>query len=79
MPGGIGTVKAELIEIPIADWSAMDRLEGYPRLLYDRKLIPATLEDGSTVEAWVNVMNNLPQQAEIIAGGDWKNRKREAR
>lgn len=73
VPGGTGTVKAELVEIPRADWPAMDRLEGYPRL-YDRKLIPATLEDGSTVTAWVYVMNNLPQQAEIIAGGDWKNR-----
>ena len=74
VPGGTGTVKAELVEIPCADWPDMDRLEGYPRLLYDRKLIPATLEDGSTVEAWVYVMNNLPQQAEVIASGDWKNR-----
>ena len=73
VPGDNGTVKAELVEIPRADWPAMDRLEGYPRL-YNRKLIPATLEDGSTVTAWVYVMNNLPQQAEIIAGGDWKNR-----
>ena len=49
----------------------MDRLKGSPRL-YDRQLIPATLEDGSTVEAWVYVMNNIPEQAKVIDSGDWK-------
>ena len=73
VPGETGKVKAELIEIPFADWPAMDRLEGYPRL-YDRQLIPATLEDGSTVDAWVYVMNNIPEQAKVIACGDWKSR-----
>ena len=71
---GDNTVKAELIEIPIEDWEGVDRLEGYPRM-YDRQLIPATLPDNSTVEAWVYVMNELPKQAKVIAGGDWKNRK----
>ena len=47
----------------------MDRLERCPRL-YDRQLIPATLEDGSTVEAWVYVMNNIPEQTKVIAGRD---------
>ena len=74
VPGKTGTVKAELIEIPIADWPDMDRLEGYPRL-YDRMLVPATLEDGGTVEAWVYVMNQIPPQAKVIASGDWKNRE----
>ena len=73
-PEGDTTVHAELIEIPIADWPAMDRLEGYPRL-YDRMLVPATLEDGSTVEAWVYVMNTIPAQAKVIPSGDWKNRE----
>ena len=73
-PEGNATVRAELIEIPIADWPAMDQLEGYPRL-YDRMLVPATLEDGGTVEAWVYVMNNIPPQAKVIASGDWKNRE----
>ena len=73
VPGDTGTVKAELIEIPIADWPAMDRLEGYPRL-YDRLLIPATLAEGGTVEAWVYMMNNIPPQATVIATGDWKSR-----
>ena len=74
VPEGDGVVKAELIEIPIADWPAVDRLEGYPRL-YDRMLVPATLEDGDTVEAWVYVMDNIPPQAKVIASGDWKNRE----
>ena len=73
-PEGDTTVHAELIEIPITDWSAMDRLEGYPRL-YDRMLVPATLADGSTVEAWVYVMNTIPAQARVIPSGDWKNRE----
>ena len=73
VPGDTGTVKAELIELPIADWPAMDQLEGYPRL-YDRLLIPATLAEGGTVEAWVYVMNNIPPQAKVIASGDWKSR-----
>ena len=38
-------------------------------------LIPATLADGGTVEAWVYVMNNIPPQAKVIASGDWKNRE----
>ena len=32
-PEGDTAVHAELIEIPIADWPAMDRLEGYPPVL----------------------------------------------
>ena len=73
-PEGDNTVHAELIEIPIADWPAMDRLEGYPRF-YDRLLVPATLADGSTVEAWVYVMNTIPQQAKPIPSGSWKARE----
>lgn len=74
MPAGSTQVKAELMEIPMEDWAAVDRLEGYPRL-YDRMLVPATLADGSTVEAWVYVMNTIPAQAKVIASGDWKNRE----
>ena len=73
-PEGDATVRAELIEIPIADWPAMDHLEGYPRL-YDRMLVPATLEDGSTVKAWVYVMNIIPSQAKVIPSGSWKDRE----
>lgn len=74
MPAGSTQVKAELMEIPMENWAAVDQLEGYPRL-YDRMLVPATLADGSTVEAWVYVMNTIPAQAKVIASGDWKNRE----
>lgn len=75
VPGETGTVRAELMEIPAADWPAVDRLEGYP-LLYGRRQITAVPDDGGPVEAWVYVMNELPPGAKIIPGGDWKNRDR---
>ena len=71
MPEGDGVVKAELIEIPLADWADVDRLEGYPRL-YDRQLLQATLADGSEATGWVYVMTELPEQAKVIESGDWK-------
>ena len=64
-------VKAELIEIPLADWADVDRLEGYPRL-YDRQLLQATLADGGETTGWVYIMNALPEQAKVIESGDWK-------
>ena len=71
---GETTVHAELIEIPFEDWPSVDRLEGYPRL-YDRKLIHATLADGSADTGWVYIMNNLPASAKVIQSGDWKKRE----
>ena len=71
VPEGDGVVKAELIEIPITDWAAVDGLEGYPRL-YDRQLYSATLADGTEVSGWVYIMNNLPPMATVIPGGGWK-------
>ena len=64
-------VKAELIEIPIVDWAAVDRLEGYPRL-YDRQLFPAKLADGTKVSGWIYIMHTLPHMAKVIESGDWK-------
>ena len=72
-PEGETTVVVELIEIPFSDWASVDRLEGYPRL-YDRELLDFTLDDGSTVQAWVYIMNRLPPHARIIPSGDWKAR-----
>lgn len=47
MLAGSTQIKAELMEIPMEDWVAMDRLEGYPRL-YDRQLCRVRLlDDGS--------------------------------
>ena len=68
---GNTSVKAELIEIPIADWAAVDRLECYPRL-YDCQLISCTLADGTTDTGWIYIMNNLPPMATVIKGGEWK-------
>ena len=70
-PEGNTTIQAELIEIPIADWVAVDRLEGYPRL-YDRQLISCTLPDGTTDTGLIYIMNNLPPMAKVINSGDWK-------
>ena len=71
VPEGENTVAAELIEIPFEDWEAVDRLEGYPRL-YDRLMFPAKLEDGTEVSGWVYVMHNLPEMAQVIESGSWK-------
>ena len=71
MPVGNTIVKAELIEIPLADWADIDRLEGYPRL-YDRQLLQATLADGSEATGWVYIMTELPEQAKVIESGSWK-------
>ena len=71
VPEGDSVVKAELIEIPIEDWAAVDRLEGYPRL-YDRQLMQAMLADGGEATGWVYIMNSLPPMATVIESGDWK-------
>ena len=71
VPEGDSVVKAELIEIPIEDWAAVDRLEGYPRL-NNRQLYLAKLADGTEFSGWVYVMHNLPEMAQIIESGSWK-------
>ena len=71
VPEGDGVVNAELIEIPLADWADIDRLEGYPRL-YDRQLLQATLADGSEATGWVYIMTELQEEAKVIESGSWK-------
>ena len=71
VPEGENTVAAELIKIPFEDWEAVDRLEGYPRL-YDRLMFPAKLIDGTDTTGWVYVMHNLPEMAQVIESGSWK-------
>ena len=71
VPKGENTVAAELIEIPFEDWEAVDRLEGYPRL-YDRLMFPAKFTDGTDTTGWVYVMHNLPEMAQVIERGSWK-------
>ena len=70
-PEGENTIHAELIEIPLRDWFAIDRLEGYPKL-YDRQLYPCTLSDGTTDSGWIYIMHTLPSAASIIENGSWK-------
>ena len=70
-PEGNTTINAELIEIPLSAWEAIDRLEGYPRL-YDRQLFLCTLSDGTTDIGWIYIMNNLPPMEKVIKSGDWK-------
>lgn len=72
-PEGDTVVVAEVIEVTLADWAGIDHLEGYPKL-YDHKFITATLADDTPIEAWVYIMNELPQQAKVITSGDWKAR-----
>lgn len=40
--------------------------------MYDRRLYPATLTDGTKIKAWVYIMVTLPPQAKVIPSGDWK-------
>lgn len=70
---GSGTVHGEIMEVPIADWPGIDRLEGYPRL-YDREEIEVVLEDGTADRGWVYVMNDVSEMAKVIPGGNWKGR-----
>ena len=70
---GGAPVRAEYIQIPYDNWAAIDQLEGYPHL-YDRRRCAATLDDGSTVFGWVYIMKSLPEGADVIVSGDWKQR-----
>lgn len=70
---GLMSVTAELITIPIEDLPRIDRLEGYPDL-YDRKVIDATLDDGTKASGWVYIMTELPRHATQIPSGRWKER-----
>ena len=73
VPEGETPVAVELIEIPLSDWAGVDRLEGYPKY-YDRELLDFTLADGTSVQAWIYIMTQLPPRAKVISGGDWKKR-----
>ncbi|MGN0866428.1 MAG: gamma-glutamylcyclotransferase [Oligosphaeraceae bacterium] len=59
-----------------ATFARMDQLEGCP-CLYRRERVQARL-GGETVEAWVYVMNRLPEEAKVIPGGDWREWRRRA-
>ena len=73
VPDSQGVVRAEFVVLPVADWPAIDRLEGYPTL-YGRQKIKARLPDGNVEVGWVYVINKLPVQAKVMEGGDWTRR-----
>ena len=66
-----GEVQTELLTVTQATLSRMDRLEGCPSL-YRRERVTATLSGGGVAEAWVYVMNRLPQGAKVIGSGEWR-------
>ena len=35
-------------------------------------MFPAKLEDGTEVSGWVYVMHNLPEMAQVIKSGSWR-------
>lgn len=68
-------VVGELLTVDDDGFASMDRLEGYPRL-YRREKIMVFTEQGTRSQAWVYIMNRLPECAKLIEGGDWRNRNR---
>ena len=68
-------IVGEILTVDDEGFASMDRLEGYPRL-YRREEIFVYPSTGGRVKAWVYIMNSLPANAKIIAGGDWRNRLR---
>lgn len=68
---GAFAVSGEVLEVAEETFARLDRLEGYPHL-YDRKRVPVLIEDGSRVEAWVYVLQRLPERATVIECGDWR-------
>jgi gamma-glutamylcyclotransferase (GGCT)/AIG2-like uncharacterized protein YtfP len=62
------------------DWkhkfAEADYIEGCPHI-YRRKVIAATLSDGTTLPAWVYFREEDPSNAKLIPSGDWKKRNDE--
>ena len=73
---GEAKIVGELLTVDAEGFASMDRLEGYPRL-YRREQIDVFTLGGGRVRAWVYIMNSLPKDAKVIAGGDWRNRRRD--
>jgi gamma-glutamylcyclotransferase (GGCT)/AIG2-like uncharacterized protein YtfP len=79
---GDDTIVGQLIYIPEKYFTSVirdcDRLEGfYPSgdyNLYDRKIVTATLEDGSTVDAWSYISKERSSMSlrKPVVSGDWR-------
>lgn len=48
-----------------------DSLEGYPSF-YNRTLVPVTLDDGRTLDAWIYHIEGERCHGEQVKSGDWK-------
>lgn len=72
---GATKIVGELLTVDDEGFRSMDCLEGYPRL-YRREKTEVYLESGGRAQAWVYIMNRLPEGAKLIEGGDWRNRTR---
>ena len=64
---GTDRIGAEIVEVPVRDIPAIDRLEGVPHL-YEKQQIECELPDGTTEEATVYVMAHLPEHAKRMTG-----------
>jgi gamma-glutamylcyclotransferase (GGCT)/AIG2-like uncharacterized protein YtfP len=78
IPSSEGRVWGEVYEMlePGSVLAVLDEIEGYTpddpnRSLYTRERVPATLEDGRTVDVWVYFYNAPLGQAPLIASGDY--------
>lgn len=53
-----------------------DKIEGYP-IYYGRRVVTATLSDGSSLAAWVYFCRVDPSKWKRIPSGDWTKRETE--
>ena len=66
---GTDRIGAEIIEVPVRDIPAIDRLEGVPHL-YEKQRIKCELADETMEEATIYVMRNLPAHAQRMTGAE---------
>jgi gamma-glutamylcyclotransferase (GGCT)/AIG2-like uncharacterized protein YtfP len=70
-------IQGELIEIPLEPepLTKPDKWEGFSLdrpSIYQRVIVPATLEDGRMVVAWAYVATQIPATVKLIPDGFWE-------
>ncbi|GEM_PF-512435 len=70
-------IRGELIEIPLEPeaLNKPDKWEGFSLdrpSIYQRVIVPATLEDGRMVAAWAYVATQIPATVKLIPDGFWE-------
>jgi gamma-glutamylcyclotransferase (GGCT)/AIG2-like uncharacterized protein YtfP len=70
-------IRGELIEIPREPeaLNKPDKWEGFSLdrpSIYQRVIVPATLEDGRMVVAWAYVATQIPATVKLIPDGFWE-------